>query len=56
MIAGDASVLENLCLIGAIPVLKVFTGRRYPLETRLQAATFVGSLTSSTLTLQMFIS
>lgn len=56
MIATDPAVLENLCLIGAIPILKTFTGRRYSLAIRLEAATFVGSLTSSALTLQMFIS
>jgi hypothetical protein len=56
MVATEPSVLENLCLIGAIPILKTFTGRRYSLETRLEAATFVGALTGSALTLQMFIS
>jgi hypothetical protein len=56
MIATEPGVLENLCLIGAIPVIKTFTGRRYSLQTRLEAATFVGSLTNSALTLQMFIS
>ncbi|KAJ9103878.1 hypothetical protein QFC21_002340 [Naganishia friedmannii] len=55
-VAADPGVMEHVCLTGGIPVVMNFISKRYSLETRLEASVFVKSLTSSALTLQMFIS
>ncbi|GHJ83897.1 hypothetical protein NliqN6_0299 [Naganishia liquefaciens] len=52
----DLSVMEHICLTGGIPIIMNFISKRYSLETRLEASSFVKCLTSSPLTLQMFIS
>ncbi|WRT67650.1 uncharacterized protein IL334_004622 [Kwoniella shivajii] len=56
IVTSDVEMLESFCLIGGIPVIIPFTSKKHSLETRLEASTFIQQLTSSALTLQMFIS
>lgn len=53
----DALAQENLCLIGAIPVVMTFTSSKYPDHIRIEAAHFVFAMCStSNLTLQFVLS
>lgn len=57
IIADDQEAQENLCLIGAIPVVMAFTSKKFPHEVRLEAAHFVYAMCStSSLTLQFVLS
>nr|XP_019045791.1 STE/STE11/CDC15 protein kinase [Kwoniella bestiolae CBS 10118]OCF24721.1 STE/STE11/CDC15 protein kinase [Kwoniella bestiolae CBS 10118] len=56
IVTSDLEMLESFCLIGGIPVIIPYTSKKHSLETRLEASTFIQQLTSSALTLQMFIS
>lgn len=57
IIYDDPGAQENLCLIGAIPVVMSFTTKKFPHEVRLEAAHFVFSMCStSSLTLQFVLS
>lgn len=56
VVAADTTYLESFCLVGGIPTIMLFTSTEHPLETRLEASTFVESLTGTESTLQMFIS
>ncbi|KAI0049407.1 hypothetical protein FA95DRAFT_872344 [Auriscalpium vulgare] len=57
LVTADAGFLESFCLIGGIPVMMVFTSKKYPSDCRLQASNFIQLLChTSVLTLQMFIS
>ncbi|KAI9752606.1 MAG: Cytochrome b-c1 complex subunit 7 [Chaenotheca gracillima] len=57
IILGDTEIQENLCFVGAIPIISKFASRKYPSELRLEAAAFARQMyQTSTLTLQMFVS
>ncbi|WWC88803.1 uncharacterized protein L201_003716 [Kwoniella dendrophila CBS 6074] len=56
IVTSDVEMLESFCLIGGIPVIIPYTSKKHSLETRLEASVFIQQLTSSALTLQMFIS
>ncbi|BEI80759.1 hypothetical protein CcaverHIS002_0112880 [Cutaneotrichosporon cavernicola] len=56
IVAVDVDNLESFCLVGGIPVMIPYTSKRYHLNIRLEASTFIQNLTRSALTLQMFIS
>ncbi|WWC62426.1 uncharacterized protein I303_105022 [Kwoniella dejecticola CBS 10117] len=56
IVTSDLEMLESFCLIGGIPVIIPYTSKKHSLETRLEASIFIQQLTSSALTLQMFIS
>ncbi|OCF62357.1 STE/STE11/CDC15 protein kinase [Kwoniella mangroviensis CBS 10435] len=56
IVMSDLEMLESFCLIGGIPVIIPYTSKKHSLETRLEASIFIQQLTSSALTLQMFIS
>ena len=57
MIRNDFALQENLCLVGAIPVLIKYTSKRYVKEIQLAAALFIQQIChTNSLTLQMFIS
>jgi len=57
IIYEDPGAQENLCLIGAIPVVMSFTAKKFPHEVRLEAAHFVFAMCStSSLTLQFVLS
>ncbi|KAF9130062.1 hypothetical protein BGW39_003512 [Mortierella sp. 14UC] len=57
VIKDDLGLQENLCLVGAIPVLIKYTSKRYVKEIQLAAALFIQQLChTNSLTLQMFIS
>ena len=58
IISNDVEIQENLCFVGGIPIITKFASKKYPSEIRLEAAAFVRQMfqTSSTLTLQMFVS
>jgi hypothetical protein len=56
MVSLFISHLPADSLQGPVCPLQNFISKRYSLETRLEASVFVKSLTSSALTLQMFIS
>lgn len=57
IIYQDPQAQENLCLIGAIPVVMPFCSKRYPHHVRIEAAHFIFSMCStSTLTLQFVLS
>ncbi|ORX40201.1 hypothetical protein BD324DRAFT_644621 [Kockovaella imperatae] len=56
VVINDVDALEAFCLIGGIPVILPYTSKKYALETRIEASSFIQQLTQSALTLQMFIS
>ncbi|KAJ1029990.1 hypothetical protein NDA16_000903 [Ustilago loliicola] len=57
IIFEDPEAQENLCLIGAIPVVMTFTTKKWPHDLRLEAAHFVFAMCStSRLTLQFVLS
>ncbi|KAG9072093.1 hypothetical protein KI688_006317 [Linnemannia hyalina] len=57
VIRNDFALQENLCLVGAIPVLIKYTSKRYVKEIQLAAALFIQQIChTNSLTLQMFIS
>ncbi|KAE8255600.1 hypothetical protein A4X13_0g2984 [Tilletia indica] len=57
IIEDDAGAQETFCLIGAIPVVMMFTSKRFSHELRLQAAKFLFTMCStSSLTLQFVLS
>jgi len=57
VIQNDFVLQENLCLVGAIPVLIKYTSKRYGKEIQLAAALFIQQIChTNSLTLQMFIS
>ncbi|KAF9901450.1 hypothetical protein EC991_006098 [Linnemannia zychae] len=57
VIKDDFALQENLCLVGAIPVLIKYTSKRYGKEIQLAAALFIQQIChTNSLTLQMFIS
>ena len=57
IIFEDAEAQENLCLIGAIPVVMTFTTKKWPHDLRLEAAHFIFAMCStSRLTLQFVLS
>lgn len=57
IIFQDVVAQENLCLIGAIPVVMTFTSKKYPHDVRIEAAHFVFAMCStSNLTLQFVLS
>ncbi|KAG9327391.1 hypothetical protein KVV02_005967 [Mortierella alpina] len=57
VIRNDYILQENLCLVGAIPVLIRFTSKRFSKEIQLAAAVFIQQIChTNPLTLQMFIS
>ncbi|KAF9280780.1 hypothetical protein BGZ68_007026 [Mortierella alpina] len=57
VIRNDFALQENLCLVGAIPVLIRFTSKRFSKEIQLAAAVFIQQIChTNPLTLQMFIS
>ncbi|KAG0217908.1 hypothetical protein BGX33_009207 [Mortierella sp. NVP41] len=57
VIRNDFALQENLCLVGAIPVLIKYTSKRYGKEIQLAAALFIQQIChANSLTLQMFIS
>ncbi|PWN48605.1 hypothetical protein IE53DRAFT_319044 [Violaceomyces palustris] len=57
IIFEDPEAQENLCLIGAIPVVMTFTSKRFNHDVRLEAAHFVFAMCStSSLTLQFVLS
>ncbi|KDN49612.1 hypothetical protein K437DRAFT_255295 [Tilletiaria anomala UBC 951] len=57
LIFQDPEAQENLCLIGAIPVVMAFTSKRFNHDVRLEAAHFVYAMCStSSLTLQFVLS
>ncbi|KAI9848159.1 MAG: hypothetical protein M1837_000833 [Sclerophora amabilis] len=57
IILGDTEIQENLCFVGAIPIISKFASKKYSSEIRLEAAAFVRQMyQTSTLTLQMFVS
>lgn len=57
VIFEDAQAQENLCLIGAIPVVMPFCSKVFPHHVRIEAAHFIFSMcSSSTLTLQFVLS
>ncbi|TPX37984.1 hypothetical protein SmJEL517_g00405 [Synchytrium microbalum] len=56
-IENNTELQENLCLLGALPVIMSFTSPVHDSDIRLEAAQFVQQMCrTSTLTLQMFIS
>eukprot|EP01132_Coremiostelium_polycephalum_P005665 gene5665-7051_t len=56
IIENNMEIQENLCLVGGIPAIMKFSGREYSDSVRLETASFVSKMCStSTLTLQMFI-
>ncbi|EGG21702.1 putative protein serine/threonine kinase [Cavenderia fasciculata] len=56
IIDNNMEIQENLCLVGGIPSIMKFAGREYDANIRLETASFVSKMCStSTLTLQMFI-
>ncbi|KAG0208107.1 hypothetical protein BGX28_000863 [Mortierella sp. GBA30] len=57
VIRKDFALQENLCLVGAIPVLIRYTSKRFSKEIQLAAAIFIQQIChTNPLTLQMFIS
>lgn len=57
IIFQDVVAQENLCLIGAIPVVMTFTSKKFPHDVRIEAAHFVFAMCStSNLTLQFVLS
>ncbi|KAG0310153.1 hypothetical protein BGZ97_012753 [Linnemannia gamsii] len=57
VIRNDFALQENLCLVGAIPVLIKYTSKQYVKEIQLAAALFIQQIChTNSLTLQMFIS
>jgi serine/threonine protein kinase len=57
LVENDYPNLENLCLIGGIPMITKFTSRDHTADVRYQAAVFVDVMCrSEKLILQMFIS
>ena len=57
LIYQDLEAQENLCLVGAIPVVMTFTSKRFNHDIRLEAAHFVYAMcSSSNLTLQFVLS
>ncbi|KAK0539923.1 Protein kinase of the Mitotic Exit Network [Tilletia horrida] len=57
IIEDDPGAQETFCLIGAIPVVMMFTSKRFSHELRLQAAKFLFTMCStSSLTLQFVLS
>eukprot|EP01112_Ceratiomyxa_fruticulosa_P019583 TRINITY_DN6452_c0_g1_i1.p1 TRINITY_DN6452_c0_g1~~TRINITY_DN6452_c0_g1_i1.p1 ORF type:complete len:1073 (+),score=231.94 TRINITY_DN6452_c0_g1_i1:255-3473(+) len=56
IISNNMEIQENLCLVGGIPAIMKFAGREYSTAIRLETASFISQMCStSTLTLQMFI-
>lgn len=56
IVSVDPGLVESFCLVGGIAVVMTYASKRYSHELRLEAATFVGHVThTSVLTLQMFI-
>eukprot|EP01133_Synstelium_polycarpum_P006813 gene6813-7918_t len=56
IIENNMEIQENLCLVGGIPSIMKFSGRDYSASIRLETASFISKMCStSTLTLQMFI-
>ncbi|KAF2069497.1 hypothetical protein CYY_009186 [Polysphondylium violaceum] len=56
IIDANMEIQENLCLVGGIPAIMKFSGPEYPATVRLETASFISKMCStSTLTLQMFI-
>ncbi|KAM9966163.1 hypothetical protein ACTFIR_006355 [Dictyostelium discoideum] len=56
IIDNNMEIQENLCLVGGIPAIMKFSGPEYPASVRLETASFISKMCStSTLTLQMFI-
>eukprot|EP01113_Clastostelium_recurvatum_P037254 TRINITY_DN5420_c0_g2_i1.p1 TRINITY_DN5420_c0_g2~~TRINITY_DN5420_c0_g2_i1.p1 ORF type:complete len:1097 (-),score=420.63 TRINITY_DN5420_c0_g2_i1:391-3681(-) len=56
IISNNMEIQENLCLVGGIPAIMKFSGRDYAPAIRLETASFIEKMCStSTLTLQMFI-
>ncbi|TIB38193.1 hypothetical protein E3P86_01771 [Wallemia ichthyophaga] len=56
IVSVDPGLVESFCLVGGIAVVMTYASKRYSHELRLEAASFVGHVThTSVLTLQMFI-
>jgi len=56
LVAGDASVMETMCLVGIVPTIARFAAASWARGIRLQAALFVQQLCRTSLaTAQMFV-
>lgn len=56
LVAGNASVMETMCLVGIVPTVARFAAPAWPRGVRLQAARFVQQLCRTSLaTAQMFV-